>query len=141
MNMIKLFSDLWFEKFKESINKNEEYEKYASDWEGDIIINILGDENSYYVKKGTNILAQLKLYHGKCLELNIIKKLQYTRGIYILEGKATVWENILAGKTDIVTAVLKNEIKITGEINKLFKYMNAAREIVKSAQKINLKEG
>ena len=43
-----MFSDQWFEKFREKINSNQDYERYAADWDGDIVISIRGDNQSSY---------------------------------------------------------------------------------------------
>ena len=55
---------------------------------------------------------------------------------YILDGTATTWENVLSGKTNVVTAMLRGEITVTGDVRKLMKYVNAAQELVRSAGKI-----
>ncbi len=139
MSMLKIFSDEWFEKFMENINNNENYKNYAHDWEGDIILFIVGDQISDSLRAGLNKIVRLKLYHGKCISLEFLKKIPEIKDLYVLEGKANVWENILSGKTDIITAILKGEIKVTGNMKNLIKYIAAARELVKSAQNINLK--
>ncbi len=132
-----MFSDLWFEKYKESINSNSEYEKYAVDWEGDIILSIKGDEKSQYFRSGEFKNVRLELFHGKCNSISFPVSVSRKEVPYVLEGKATTWENILSGKTDVVSAMLKGEISVTGDIRKLMKYVNAAQELVKSAGRIN----
>ncbi len=131
-----MFSDSWFEKFMDSINANAEYERYASDWEGDIILSIKGDEQSHYVRSGQVRNVRLELFHGKCKSVSFPGSVEKKQGQYLLEGKASIWEGVLSGKINVVTAMLRGEIVVTGNIPKLMKYVNAAQELVKSAGRI-----
>jgi putative sterol carrier protein len=132
-----MFSNAWFERYKECINSNTNYEKYAAEWEGDIILSIKGDEKSQYFRSGELKNVRLELYHGKCNSISFPVSASIKEVPYLLEGKATTWENILSGKADVVTSMLKGEITVTGDIRKLMKYVNAAQELVKSAWRID----
>jgi putative sterol carrier protein len=140
IEMIKMFSDEWFKRLMENINTNEKYSRYASDWEGDIIIEVKGDNNSSYVRAGLTKIILLKLYHGKCLDIQTLSGLPQLKNAYLLKADATTWERVLTGKADIITAILSGKVSVTGETVKLFRYVNAARELVRSAQSINLLE-
>ncbi len=131
-----MFSDAWFERFRESINANVEYERFASDWEGNIVLTIKGDEQSHYLRSGQIKNVRLELFHGKCNSLSFPISVDKKTEPYVLEGKASMWEGVLSGKTNVVTAMLRGEIVVTGNIAKLMKYVNAAQELVKSAGQI-----
>jgi putative sterol carrier protein len=131
-----MFSDKWFEKFRDSINSNGNYERYASDWEGDILLSIRGDEQSNFFRSGESKMVRLELYHGKCNSISFPTSIDRMKIPYILEGRATIWEGILSGKTNVITAMLKGEVTVTGDVRKLMKYVNAAQELVVSAGRI-----
>ncbi|MEM0050717.1 MAG: SCP2 sterol-binding domain-containing protein [Candidatus Bathyarchaeia archaeon] len=128
-----MFSDKWFEKFRENINSNKNYEEYAADWEGDIVISIKGDSMSQFFRKGELKNVKLELFHGKCKSISFPASISEGEVPYILEGTATVWENILSGKVNVITAMLKGDVNVKGDVRKLMKYVNAAQELVKSA--------
>ena len=131
-----MFSDQWFEKFREKINSNQDYERYAADWEGDIVISIRGNNQSHFLRSGENRNIILELFHGKCNSVIFPSSVDRKKMPYILDGTATTWENVLSGKTNVVTAMLRGEITVTGDVRKLMKYVNAAQELVRSAGKI-----
>ena len=131
-----MFSDQWFEKFREKINSNQDYERYAADWEGDIVISIRGDNQSHFLRSGENRNIILELFQGKCNSVIFPSSVDRKKMPYILDGTATTWENVLSGKTNVVTAMLRGEITVTGDVRKLMKYVNAAQELVRSAGKI-----
>lgn len=128
-----MFSDTWFEQFMEKINSNENYRRYAADWEGDIVLSIRGDEKSQYIRSGESKNVRLGLFHGGCDSISFPSAVDRKVVPYVLEGKATTWENVLSGKTNVITAMLRGEIAVTGDVRKLMKYVNAAQELVKSA--------
>ncbi len=132
-----MFSVEWFEKFGENLNSNENYKKYAADWEGDIALIIRGDEGSSFFRKGETKNVRLNLYHGKCNSISFPASVSFKDVPYLLESTATTWERILTGKVNVVTALLRGEVKVTGNVKKLMKYVNAAQELVRSAQGIN----
>ncbi|MGC8644947.1 MAG: SCP2 sterol-binding domain-containing protein [Thermoplasmata archaeon] len=132
----RLFSDEWFEVFARNINLNPAYRRAASDWEGDLILYIRGDAESGNLRPGINRIAQLSLYHGECRGIKLLDKLPGGYFNYVIEGDASTWENVLMGKMDIVTAILKGSLKVTGNMAKLMKYLEAARELVKSAREV-----
>ncbi len=131
-----MFSDSWFDRFKESINSNEDYAKWAADWEGDVVLSIRGDEHSSFFRIGELKNVRLGLFHGKCNSISFPSTIDRKEMPFVLEGKATTWENVLSGRTNVVTAMLKGEISVTGDVRKLMKYVNAAQELVKSAARI-----
>ncbi len=136
--VLEIFSDEWFKRFAISINENVKYGEAARDWEGDIILAIIGDEASRYLKSGMNKIVILQLYHGKCYSIEFLNKIPQSYNVYVLEGKASVWESILDGNLDVISGILSGSIGLTGNIGKLTKYIQAARELVNSAKKIRM---
>ena len=61
IDMVKFPSDEWIKNFKDELNKSEDYEKAAKDWEGDFLFVVSPDE-----ELKNEVVFYVDLWHGKC---------------------------------------------------------------------------
>ncbi|MCL4335087.1 MAG: hypothetical protein M1402_03205 [Candidatus Thermoplasmatota archaeon] len=134
--MSSMFSLEWFEELKNSMNDNSDFQKASSDWDDDLALRIIGDDNSSILKKGKRIEIILKLIHGKCFSIIYSPRNGIRNDGYILEGEATVWEMIFSGDADIIPCIFNGAIRTSGNTAKLMKYTSLLTEMANSAKRI-----
>lgn len=134
--MNQLFSKGWFADFVDEINQSPEYERSATDWEGDILFIIKGDLNSTILRQGEDVLAHLDLYHGKCRTIDFPVSVNEVKSQYSIKGDVSDWEAIMRGNADLVSSMMKGKIEVEGNMMKLMRYLPAAEQIVSCARRV-----
>jgi putative sterol carrier protein len=145
--MPKLFSHEWLELYEVALNKNEEYAKAASWWTGDFIFIVRSSGNLDH-----DIFAFIGLKHGKCTGVKTVTgKGEYEvvgegesassddkLGVeYTYEASYDSWLKILKGELDPIRGLLSGQAKIQGNMAKVLKATDAAKELVKTAGEID----
>ncbi|MFW9927430.1 MAG: hypothetical protein ACFFDM_11815 [Candidatus Thorarchaeota archaeon] len=143
--MVKFGSPEWAELFVQAVNSNEAYAKAADWWEGDFIFQV--DPHGGLTNQ---IRIWVGLYHGKCTGAQILKDDEkYTllgKGDkpsgkpfeveFIYSARIDVWELILEKKLDPIRALLSGQAKVEGDMPKILRATEAAKELVASATTI-----
>jgi putative sterol carrier protein len=143
--MVKFGSQEWADLFEKAVNANDAYARAADWWEGDFIFQIdphggLNDQ----------IRVWVGLHHGKCTGCQVLKgdedyKLlekgespsgQPFEVEYVYASRVDVWEKILKEGLDPIRALLSGQAKVTGDMPKILRATEAAKELVKSATTI-----
>ncbi|MHA2021971.1 MAG: SCP2 sterol-binding domain-containing protein [Candidatus Thorarchaeota archaeon] len=138
----KLFSDEWLDLYKDALNANEAYEKAASWWTGDFIFIVKASGSLDH-----DVMAYIGLTHGKCTdvksvagadEYEIIEPGESASGDklaveYTYEADYDTWVEILKGDLDPIRGLLSGKAKIVGEMAKVLKATDAAKELVRTA--------
>lgn len=124
-------SEEWIKAWREELNKNKEYGEAAKDWEGDFlfIINSGGP-----LKK--EIVYYVDLWHGKCREAYEVPNRDAKKTAFIYEGLYENWKKIIKGELDPTRALLTRQMKLTGDMAKVMRYVRATNEMVKTNLKI-----
>ncbi len=131
--MIVKFSDEWFREYCKSINSDEKYRNNGKGWKWSVTFSIAGDQGSRYLKQGLNKIVKMKLKEGRCEGIEFLSSESIPLDEYLLKGKASVWESIIDGKTSIINAMLKGDLKVTGDVRTLTKYIPAANDLARIA--------
>jgi putative sterol carrier protein len=143
--MVKFGSPEWAELFEKAVNSNEAYAKAADWWEGDFIFQI--DPHGGLDKQ---IRVWVGLHHGTCTgcqvlkddeEYKLLEKGETPSGQpfeveYIYASRIDVWEMILKKGLDPIRALLSGQAKVTGDMPKILRATEAAKELVASATTI-----
>lgn len=143
--MVKFGSQEWAELFEKAVNSNSAYAKAADWWEGDFIFQI--DPHGGLDKQ---IRVWVGLHHGKCTgcqvlqddeEYKLLEKGEAPSGQpfeveYIYGARIDVWEQILKKELDPIRALLSGQAKVTGDMPKILRATEAAKELVASATTI-----
>ncbi len=141
--MPKFMSEEWLDVFKDALNANEAYAKAASWWTGDFI---------FIVKAGGNLdrdaMAYVGLTHGKCTGVKPVTSANEYEVVrpgetassddklaveYTYEASYDSWVQILNGELDPIRALLSGQARIEGEMAKILKATDAAKELVRTA--------
>ncbi|MFX0098639.1 MAG: SCP2 sterol-binding domain-containing protein [Candidatus Hodarchaeota archaeon] len=132
--MAKFMSAEWLELYKDAINANEAYAKAADWWEGDFVFVISPAGN---LKE--EIRAFIGLNHGKCTG---VKKLEAgeenpdgTEYVYTADYES--WVKILKSELDPIRALLSGKASVEGDMAKILKATDAAKELVNSTTQVD----
>jgi len=141
--MPKFMSEEWLELYKVALNGNEAYAKAASWWTGDFIFIVRASGNLDH-----DVMAFIGLTHGKCTgvkpilsedEFEVVgpdEKASNADKIaveYTYEANYETWLQILKGDLDPVRGLLSGKAKIVGNMAKVLKATDAAKELVRTA--------
>ena len=141
--MPELFSPEWLELYEVALNKNEDYAKAASWWTGDFVFIVRASGNLDH-----DLSAYVGLKHGKCTGVKTISgESDYELvgegesasdaaklGVeYTYEASYDTWLLILKGELDPIRGLLSGKAKIQGNMAKVLKATDAAKELVRTA--------
>ena len=129
----------------EAINSNEAYAKAADWWEGNFIFDVEPHGGLDHPIK-----IWVGLYHGKCTgckvlgegeEFTLLNKGDKSSGKpneveFVYSAKMDVWEKILKKELDPIRALLSGQAKVQGDMPKILRATDAAKELVASATTI-----
>lgn len=125
----KAFSNEWAHLYKEKINSNNEFKNLAVSWSDSLILETSEE------KEKVGVLLVLK--NGECTLAKIADQNDYDNTTYVINAKIDVWRNLLEGKVDPVMAIMQKKlILVKGSLTNLLKYVNAAKELLKTAKQI-----
>ena len=130
-----VFSNEWADALKVSINENVAYKEAAAKWNDGLLL-VLGKDKK--VNAADNPAIYLDLQHGDCLAARIANEADFETAAYILVANTKNWESILEGKVAPLSAIMRGKLKLAkGSMATLARYVNAAKEIVVSAQSLD----
>ncbi|MHA1340421.1 MAG: SCP2 sterol-binding domain-containing protein [Promethearchaeota archaeon] len=129
---MELNTQEWADAFKNYLNKNPNYKKSASTWEGALIL-VFKAEN---IKLTEDVRLYLDLYHGECREARFLKPGEEIEHEYEIISTESYWNALAKGKADPSKALMSGKIKIKGNINKLMRYPKAAAYILKYMRRL-----
>jgi putative sterol carrier protein len=143
--MAKFGTPEYAELLIDAINSNEAYAKAADWWTGDFIFQVEPHGGLDH-----QIRMWVGLHHGKCTGSKILDEdEQYTllnKGDepagkpyeveFVYSAKMDVWEKILKKELDPIRALLSGQAKVQGDMPKILRATDAAKELVASATNI-----
>lgn len=143
--MVKFGSPEYAELLIDAINSNEAYAKAADWWEGDFVFQV-----EPYGGLSHTIKIWVGLYHGKCTgskiltegeDYTLLEKGHEASGKpfeveFVYTARMDVWEKILRKELDPIRALLSGQAKIQGDMAKILRATDAAKELVASATAI-----
>jgi putative sterol carrier protein len=144
--MVKFASPEWAALYPDAVNSNEAYAKAADWWTGDFIFQV--DPHGGLEKQ---ILMWVGLHKGKCTGCAILKEGETYKMLekgdtptgepfeveFIYAARVDVWEKILKKELDPIRALLSGQAKVTGDMPKVLRATEAAKELVVSATTID----
>jgi putative sterol carrier protein len=143
--MVKFGNAEWAELFMKAVNANTAYAKAADWWEGDFIFQV-----DPHGGLDHQIRIWVGLYHGECTgckilkegeEFKLLEKGEASSGQpfeveFVYSARIDVWEKILRKELDPIRALLSGQSKVAGEMPKILRATEAAKELVASATTI-----
>ena len=140
-------SEEWLNLYEDALNKNEAYAKAASWWTGDFIFIVKASGNLDH-----DTMGYIGLTHGKCTGVKPISSEDEFEVVppggsasssdkvaveYTYEANYDTWVQIIKGGLDPIRALLSGKAKIQGEMAKVLKATEAAKELVNTAGMID----
>ena len=143
--MVKFVTQEWADLYMEAINSNEDYARAADWWEGDFIFQV-----DPYGGLDHQVRMWIGLNHGKCTgcqilkedeEFKLLEKGEASSGQpfeveFIYAARIDVWEQMQKNELDPIRALLSGQAKVTGDMAKVLRATEAAKELVVSATTI-----
>lgn len=135
-------SDEWLILYKDALNANEAYAKAASWWTGDFIFIARASGSLDH-----DLMCFVGLSHGKCTGVKVISGEHEYEVVnpgetassddkisveYVYEANYDSWLKIMEGELDPVRALLSGQAKIEGNMAKILKATDAAKELVRT---------
>ncbi|RDE15896.1 MAG: hypothetical protein C4K49_05470 [Candidatus Thorarchaeota archaeon] len=145
--MPRFMSAEWLNLYKNALNSNDAYARAASWWTGDFIFVVRASG-----KLDHDIFAFIGLTHGKCTGVKPIKGEDEYQVVkpgegasskdkvaveYVYEAKYDAWLRILRGELDPVRGLLSGQARIVGDMAKILKATDAAKELVRTSTLID----
>jgi putative sterol carrier protein len=126
---MKVFSEQWAQAFAEEINTNEAHRQAAMGWEWPLILQMKNGDNEKSVF--------LDLQNGECKFAKVADQNDSDAAEFIISASSDSWQKILNKELDPMLAVMTKKLELKkGNVGTLLKYVEAAKELIKSATKI-----
>lgn len=121
-----VFSATWAEAFAAELQKSEAYRSAAATWEGSLLL-----------KAGSRGVF-LDLWHGTCRAAREATAHDEATADFLLHGEDEVWRKVLHGELEPLFAIMSGKLQLRrGSLMRLTPYINAARELVKAATRVD----
>jgi putative sterol carrier protein len=145
--MPKIMSEEWLQLYKDALNANEAYAEAASWWTGDFIFIVRASGNLNH-----DLMCFIGLTHGKCTgvksisgehEYEVVKPGEPASSDekipveYTYEANYDSWLKIMQGELDPIRALLSGQAKIKGDMAKILKATDAAKELVRTGTMVD----
>jgi putative sterol carrier protein len=131
-------SEAWLKALEKILNSDEKYAKTAKNWEGDIIFQIVPDDDSYGEE---SILLYMDLWHGKCREAKILKsKEEKTGSKFVFEMTRSQAIKVLEGELDPMQAMVTRRLKVRGDIGYMLRNVPIVLDFIRCCRLIEIDE-
>jgi len=127
--MVKFPSDEWIKNFKDELNKSEDYEKAAKDWEGDFLFVVSPDE-----ELKNEVVFYVDLWHGKCRDAFMVTKEK--KAAFVFKGPYSNWKKVINKELDPLRGLIRGMFIVEGDSRLILDQVKAAQELVNTASKI-----
>ena len=129
---IPFATDEWAKALMAKINASEAYKKAAAKWEGDF----------YFVTtKGQGIAEDtylyLDLWHGVARDAYLVEDPAAKKVAFELSAPLEVWRKVMDKKLDPIAGIMKQQLKLKGNMMTIMKTPKAATELVAAAMSID----
>ena len=129
--MPEIYADAWYDAMKSLINGSAEFRKLAPKQRVVMTLEVLGDDKSPYVPVGKDVFFLVVLDGGEVAEYRPLESKHDGKGLsFRFSAPATLWENIAAGLTDPITAGMRGQIKVRGDMRFLMQNADAVKILV-----------
>lgn len=129
--MSAIYSEDWYEGMKALINGSERFLELAPRERVAMTLEVIGDASSPYVSSGHAIYYLVVLDGGRVTEYRPLPDKHDGHALgFRFTAPASVWESIAAGQLDPITAGLRGQIRIRGDMRFLMRNADAVKELV-----------
>lgn len=126
---MKIFSEEWIKDYSEKLNSNKTFKQAADGWFIKLVLTIDDEERKSVF---------LDLENGKCKSAKTADNTDTENAEYIISASKDSWKKILNSELDPMLAVMTKKLELKkGNVGSLLKYIDAAKELLKSASQVN----
>ena len=128
---LMVFSDAWARAWCAGLNESETYREAAATWEGSVaLIVAAGAEAS-----SGGVFVDLA--RGACRAARTATPGDLDTATFVIAGAAPVWRGLLEGRTELLAALLRGQLRIVrGNLGTLLRYLAAARHMIEAATRL-----
>ncbi len=117
----------WFSALAGEINASHAYRLAAATWEGDIAFVVEADQ-----QRGVpdDVWGHLDLWHGECRSARVVTPDEGAAAEFVISATYRRWKDVVRGDLDPVRAMMQGKLRVTGDLPKILRYVQAAHELV-----------
>ena len=126
-----IYSEAWHNDMRDLINGSAEFRKLVPEDRVVMTLEILGDASSPYVTRDDALHYLLVLEGGALEQYEPLEGRHDGKGLsFRFTADATIWELVAVGELDPITAGLRGQIKVRGDMRFLMKNADAVKHLV-----------
>lgn len=128
--MAVIYTDAWYAELKDLINGSEAFAAKAPRRAVVMAVEVLGDAVSPYVPGTGAVYYRVALDGGRVAEIEPTPARPEGGLDFRFTAPAALWEGIAAGQIDPITAGLRGQIRIRGDMRFLMENADAVKLLV-----------
>jgi len=129
---VKFPTDAWVRALGEALNASPAYAQAARNWEGDFYFVV---EAGGPIKE--DVLLYMDLWHGKCREAGGAAEVGPKNPVFVMRAPYEIWKKVILGELDPLKGLVARKLKLTGDMTKIMRAPQAAKELVACCSKID----
>ncbi len=128
----EVFTDEWADAWAEELRGSTSYREAAARWEGSLALVLTDDLSS------TERAVFVDLWHGECRAARRADSQDLEQADFLIRSDVATWKRVLANDLDPMFGLMSGKLKLDrGSLAKLTPYLNASRELVKAATRVD----
>ena len=127
----KFPSPEWLQSFHEKLNSDEQYQRIAAKWEGDMCVVVEPDQ-----KFQDRLIYYWDLWHGKCKRVAILNSLEEEDPAFVITSSYGNFTQVLRGKLDPMQALFTRKLKLKGNMAVMMRSVPVVLDFVRCAREI-----
>jgi putative sterol carrier protein len=131
--MAEFPSDAWWAEFVKAINASPGYAAAAADWEGAVSLVIEAEPDKSVPE---TLWGWLDLWHGACRSGAFVPEEEGAQAPYVVRAPYSRWKAVIRRELDPIKGMMQGKLKVTGDLPRLIREVNAASELVTLASSV-----
>lgn len=124
------FTPIWASAYAEAINASEAYRAAGQGWRWPLAL-VLDPAPEHGYPDRVTLLADL--HDGACRDMQV-HVADLPDAPFVLRGTYAAWKQLLVEGGDPVTAIVRGQLRLTGALTTVIRFVAAARALVRCAQ-------
>jgi len=121
----------WAAAYRKALIENAAYRAAAEAWVGDILL-LVRPTDANAPAPGVH----LELAHGECSAATYHPDARSVSSEFVYEGTPENWAKLVRHEVDPVKAILDGTFRVKGNLLKLMRFTQAAKELVDTATRV-----
>lgn len=130
-------SQEWLDRFREEINKSEEYKKSGATWEAGPITFVVKKKPEIGLNE--DIAMWIHLHKGECKSAKIVPIEEGHKAPFVITGEYERWKQIINKEIEPIKGMVQGKLKLKGHLPTIVKYVKASQDLVECATRVPTK--